>query len=487
MKSVVVVGSGPIGSAFAVELLNQNPNVKVTIYEVGPKVSEPAGSHVKNHPTPEAIANAQLLSQGPNPVSHANFRVGTGVLGARPGTFLAEQNPSSEMPAAAMSSNVGGMGAHWTCACPKPYAEEVIPFIPQAEFDELFGQAEKLLKVTQTAFQFSALGEELRSRLSKKYDHGRAPERRVQPMPLAVQVIDNRVYWSGTDVVFAELQDPSRLEIVSDTLVQRLLFSEGKVTGVQIRQGNQTRELTCDAVMVAGDALRTPQLLFASGIRPDALGRYLNDHGQILGLAILPQELEVKEIPRADNASLQQYSGVSWIPYAGKQFPYHVQIMQQDTSPMPLSHLPSPRPGSVVGFGVFLPKVIDREDRVIFSETEQDVYGMPAMTFRYRWNEEDERRIDAAKQMVSEVAQTIGDPQGEPLVLKPGSSLHYMGTTRMGTDPSESVCDPYSKVWGFENLFVGGNGVIPTETAGNPTPTSVALAVRAARKLAKEL
>jgi choline dehydrogenase-like flavoprotein len=306
-------------------------------------------------------------------------------------------------------------------------------------------------------------------------------------MPLAVQVIDKKVYWSGTDVIFEELLDPSRLEVVPETLVTRVLYSEDQVTGVEIQQGGSTSIVACDAVMVAGDALRTPQLLFASGIRPDSLGRYLNDHGQILGLATLPQDIEVAEIPRADNASLQQYSGVSWIPYAGKSFPYHVQIMQQDTSPMPLNHIPSPRPGSVVGFGVFVPKAIDAEDRVIFSEQEKDMFGMPAMTFRYRWNAEDERRIAGAKQMVSEVAQTIGESHGEPLVLKPGSSLHYMGSTRMGEDPDTSVCDPYSRVWGFKNLFVGGNGVIPTETAGNPTPTSMALAIRAARKLAKEL
>ena len=35
-------------------------------------------------------------------------------------------------------------------------------------------------------------------------------------------------------------------------------------------------------VVVAADALRTPQLLWASGIRPAALGRYLNDQAQVV-------------------------------------------------------------------------------------------------------------------------------------------------------------------------------------------------------------
>jgi choline dehydrogenase-like flavoprotein len=55
------------------------------------------------------------------------------------------------------------------------------------------------------------------------------------------------------------------------------------------------------------------------------------------------------------------------------------------------------------------------------------------------------------------------------------------------TDDGTSVCSPDSEVWSAPGVFVAGNGVIPTPTACNPTLTSVALAVRGARRIAKEL
>src|SRR5262249_36126383 len=71
-------------------------------------------------------------------------------------------------------------------------------------------------------------------------------------------------------------------------------------------------------------------------------------------------------------------------------------------------------------------------------------------------------------------------PGAEPRLMGKGLALHIQGTCRMGSDPKESVVDEYLKVHELENLYVAGNGVIPTANAATPTLTSVALALRSA-------
>jgi hypothetical protein len=43
------------------------------------------------------------------------------------------------------------------------------------------------------------------------------------------------------------------------------------------------RVIEAAVTIVCADTLRTPQLLHASGIRPEALGRYLNEHTFLTG------------------------------------------------------------------------------------------------------------------------------------------------------------------------------------------------------------
>lgn len=58
-------------------------------------------------------------------------------------------------------------------------------------------------------------------------------------------------------------------------------------------------------------------------------------------------------------------------------------------------------------------------------------------------------------------------------------SGHVIGTSRMGSDPAQSVVNPDQRAHDHPNLFLLGSGVFPTSAASNPTLTIAALALRA--------
>ena len=57
----------------------------------------------------------------------------------------------------------------------------------------------------------------------------------------------------------------------------------------------------------------------------------------------------------------------------------------------------------------------------------------------------------------------------------------------MGTDPRGSVCDPDGRVHGVPNLTCAGGSLFPTSGCANPTFTIVALSIRIAARLRREL
>ena len=141
-------------------------------------------------------------------------------------------------------------------------------------------------------------------------------------------------------------------------------------------------------------------------------------------------------------------SGVSWVPYAADR-PFHGQVMQMDASPVPLDPGVTVRPGQVVGLGWFCKKELSPDNRVRFDDDAADEHGLPAIRIDYALSAADEAAIEAAKVEIAEAARALGRPLGDPFVMPPGSSLHYLGTTRMGTaDDGTSVCDPTGRVWG---------------------------------------
>jgi choline dehydrogenase-like flavoprotein len=254
---------------------------------------------VKNITDDTVRAAAQRASEGPadRDGGESADRL-AGALTARPGTRLlgppTDDAGGGGLPAAAVSTNVGGMGSHWTCACPRPGAAERIPFIPGEELDEALARAEGLLGVSPDPFADAPFAGEVRERLSRALDAGRDEDRRVQGMPLAVsRRTDGSLVWSGTDVILGDAADDSRVEITDLAQCRSVVTEDGRAVGVVVRDLTTGREgrVGARAVVVAGDALRTPQILFASGIRPWALGRYLNDQPQVVHAVRLPDEM----------------------------------------------------------------------------------------------------------------------------------------------------------------------------------------------------
>jgi choline dehydrogenase-like flavoprotein len=508
---IVIVGSGPTGSTYARLLSELLPDARILMVEAGPIVADPPGLHVANIRDLGLRDAARIASQGPNrfaydpvtPEEHALRLAGgpdTAML-RRPGLFLVGGGAidGEGFAAAHAAANVGGMGSHWFGACPRPAESERIPFIDRAIMDGALAKAERLLRVSGDQFPNSPVAPRLEAVLGDLFNAGRSPERRVQPMPMALTRTADGVMRTGTDMILGDLlSKPSgRFELRPETVCRRIVMDGERAAGVElwsVATGAMSR-VAAGVVVAAADSLHSPQLLFASGIRPDALGHYLNEHPQLSLYAELDgvedhgERLQRGEVGvLADTAvAARTTSGVTWIPYDGDRFPFHVQITQIEPSSLPEGDRVIASRKPVVAVSFFLPSEPRYENHVAFSDSETDWCGRPKMNLRFRLSERDRERLALARETLQRICDALGRPLPghKPRMPPDGSSLHYQGTIRMGErDDGGSVADRDSRVWGTANLYVAGNGVIPTETAGNPTLTSVALASLGARHIA---
>ncbi|GAA0248459.1 GMC family oxidoreductase [Cryptosporangium japonicum] len=491
MTRVLIVGSGPNGATYARTVLDEVPGATVLMVEAGPVIDRPLGMNVRNIPDADAQAAARLASQGRTGAAGiAGLPLGAvveGTVTARQGTHLigraAEGSPG--LPAAALATCVGGQGAHWTCATPRPSGGERIGFLP--DLDARLDEAEALLHVTKSAFGDAPQATAILERLSEEF----APDRiGVRSLPVAADELpDGSLRWGGTDVVLGPVVDDPRFTLRSFTLCVRLLREGPRVVGAVLRNlaTGAEESVTADAVVVAADAIRTPQLLWASGIRPAALGRYLTEHPLIFGVVAVRAGV----LPPVTGPAVDPVRAVVSVGYDEDHHPFHAQVMYTPVCPVPL---PADSPhrnsaGGYVGMGWGVRKWPRAEDRVILDDTQPDEDGLPSIRIAYELTDREQAEIERAQKIQARAAAALGSfVDGMPRVLPAGSSLHYMGTVRMGpVDDGTSVCDPNSRVWGVDGLVLAGNGLIPTANTCNPTLTSVALSLRGAHALTAEL
>ena len=164
------------------------------------------------------------------------------------------------------------------------------------------------------------------------------------------------------------------------------------------------QEVLADTVVVCADAVRTPQLLFASGIRPWALGRYLNEHAFVTGRVLMDLDrfgldLATLPLPRVGEFCTDSL----WMPQNGPDQPFHGQIMNTtyvDAAGRPLAHS--------VGLSLYSPVESRPENRLVFSETETDLAGMPRISSSSPTPEPTWSSSTARSAQLPEIAEQFG-------------------------------------------------------------------------------
>ncbi|HIG9208515.1 TPA: GMC family oxidoreductase N-terminal domain-containing protein, partial [Klebsiella variicola] len=324
---VLIIGSGPVGAAFARRIADRSA-ARILVVEAGEALTPATGVNIRNL-APEQ-REAAYASARAFPLAALPESLPADALQARPGTHLLDPaSPHSGMPAAALSTNLGGMGVHWTCACPRPGGSEVIPFLDPREMADAWESAEHYLQVTREGFPATAIGRQIVDALNQHFASDRPPARLAQPMPLACAATpEGKPRWSGVDAVLGELAEEETrrqrgVEIRTATLCTRILSENGVARGAEMRdlRSGEQYVVTAKAVVVAADALRTPQLLYASGIRPRALGRWLNDQPQVIALIEVDAPPAVAAQANTVRDGRDNVSGVTWLPFHEPDFP----------------------------------------------------------------------------------------------------------------------------------------------------------------------
>lgn len=500
---VIIVGGGLVGLSLACSLVTECPSLSCLIVEAGPEATC-NGAHIRSIGDDAERQSATRLSQGPlrgvsisraaSAAAH-NLPVSerANSLTRRAGLHeVARGNGAIRLQGA---TALGGMGLYWLGACPDPSPSELPTFIPYTEMRSALAEARCILSVQNDQFLDSRFTDYVQNKLADT-----APFAGVKRMPMAaVRSSDTRAVTNSVEVPLRKIerQVPRRFMIRTETSCLEVKPPDTNVIRLVKLKDNQTGRTYYENtrfVVLACDAIRSAQLLYASGVRLDALGAYFNEHTQISLIA--PIEMPVGT-PRADliggplGADLSPHesipAGVTWLPYGVCDLPYNGMITRIDKKESLLSMSDT---AALASIHLYLPELLSAENRISFSEKRTDWLGLPApMLSENSEASEPDLREEVMRSSLN-IARILGAswlPES-PKVLPRGSSLHYQGTVRMGErNNGKSVCDSVGEVWGEPNLFVAGNGVIPTATASNPTLYSVALAMRSADAILRRL
>ena len=136
----------------------------------------------------------------------------------------------------------------------------------------------------------------------------------------------------------------------------------------------------------------------------------------------------------------------------------------------------------------FLDQIPYKENRLFLSDS-KDRYGLNKICICWSLTNYDKNSfinfINKFKSIISKeklgiLKTNLNDIERWPIC---GIHSHFIGTTRMGTNPKDSVVDTNLKVHEISNLYISGPSVFPTGGYANPFLTIAAISLRLADHL----
>ena len=289
------------------------------------------------------------------------------------------------------------------------------------------------------------------------------------------------------------------VEIRADSMVTRIGFDErsGRATGVHYVRDGVEHFQRARMVAVAGYSIETPRLLLNSATDTrfpngmcndhDLVGRYLMVQGAPQTAARFDSEVRMYKSPPPEASTEQFYE-------TDPTKPYKRGFSIQTVSPLPITW--SEHVSAQGSWGRELRKkmtdyvhwatlgalceLLPQADNRVTLSKEQDRFGLPVAHFAYTQCDNDKALMKAAASVMTHILNAAGGTDAITIQRY----AHLVGGARMAATEREGVVDRDCRSFAVPNLLITDGSVLPTQGSANPALTIMAVAARAADRLA---
>jgi choline dehydrogenase-like flavoprotein len=151
--------------------------------------------------------------------------------------------------------------------------------------------------------------------------------------------------------------------------------------------------------------------------------------------------------------------------------------------------------GSYVGFSGRGEMIPNADSHCEIDPEVKDRFGIPALRFHWKWSEHELRQVRHMQETFRALIAEMGGETFSPMpsrergygIAAGGTIIHELGGTRMGADRRDSVVDAWCQTHDVPNLFVVDGAPFVSQADKNPTWTIMALAWRAADRIAERM